>query len=155
MSQPVDLLVLTEKPDRETFWDLAFPVRDGYDWPHLFDSPVVVVPLVEPAAYVRRYSQPDKAAAGLTNLDDWPVPYWWIDGGAAVQNLLLAAFGHGLGSSLFGLFVNEAEILRAFGVPRSPCPRGSDVGYGLREKTVTSSPLPRRRLADVVHQGRW
>jgi len=156
LSQPVDLLVLTEKADREAFWDLAFPVRDGYDWPHLFDSPVVVVPLVEPAAYLRRYAQPDKAAAGLTNLEDWPVPYWWIDGGAAVQNLLLAAFGHGLGSSLFGLFVNEAEILRTFGVPPSHRALGGvTIGYGLREKAVASSPLARRRLADVVHQGRW
>ena len=116
LSQPVDLLVLTEKADREAFWDLAFPVRDGYDWPHLFDSPVVVVPLVEPAAYLRRYAQPDKAAAGLTNLEDWPVPYWWIDGGPRADPAA-RRLRAGLGSSLFGLFVNEAEILRTFRVP--------------------------------------
>ena len=73
-----------------------------------------------------------------------------------MQNLLLAAFGHGLGSSLFGLFVNQAEILRTFGAPPGHRALGGvTIGHGLPEKPVTSSPLPRRRLADVVHQGRW
>lgn len=156
LSQPVDLLVLTDPSDRTRFWDLAFPVRDDYPWPRLFDAPVVVIPLVEPDAYARRYSQPDKAATGLADLDAWPAPYWWIDGGAAVQNLLLASVGAGLGASLFGLFVNEAEILRTFGVPDGHRTLGAiTIGYALPEAPVISSPLPNRRLDDIVHRGRW
>lgn len=156
MSQPVDLLVLTAASDRARFWDLAFPVRDEYRWPRLFDAPVVVVPLVEPAAYARRYALADKAAAGLDDLDAWPVPYWWIDGGAAVQNVLLAAAGEGLGASLFGLFVNESEILEAFGVPEGRRALGGvTIGHPLPEAPVTSTPLGRRSLDDVVHHGRW
>lgn len=152
----MDLLVLAEQADRAAFWDLAFPVREGYPWPHLFDAPVIVIPLVEPDAYARRYALPDRAATGLADLDAWPAPYWWIDGGAAVQNLLLAAVGSGLGASLFGLFVNEAEILRAFGVPPGHRALGGiTIGYALPEPPVRSSPLPRRRLDDIVHRGRW
>lgn len=156
MSQPVDLLVLDDPADRAAFWDLAFPVQEGYGWPRLFDAPVVVVPLIEPDAYARRYALPDKAFAGLTDLDAWPAPYWWIDGGAAVQNLLLAAVGEGLGASLFGLFVNEVEILRTFGVPEGHRALGGlTIGHALPEPPVVSSPLPRRRFDEIVHRGRW
>lgn len=155
-AQPVDLLVLTGADARTTFWDLAFPVRAGYSWPHLFDAPVVVVPLVEPAAYTRRFALPDKAAAGLHELDGWPVPYWWIDGGAAVQNLLLAAHGEGLGASLFGLFVHEAEILTAFGVPDGRRALGAlTIGHPLPEPPVRSSPTGRRPPDEVIHHGCW
>ena len=156
LAQPLDLLVLTHDADRTVFWDLAFPVQSGYRWPHLFDAPVVVVPVIEPDAYARRYALPDKAAAGLTNLDAWPAPYWWIDGGMAVENLLLAAVGNGLGASLFGLFVNEREILSAFGVPDGHRALGGiTIGYPIPEPPVRSTPLPRRTAADIVHRGSW
>lgn len=156
LSQPVDLLVLTDGDDRARFWELAFPIQEGYPWPRLFDAPVVVVPLVEPAAYARRFALPDKAAAGLADLDAWPAPYWWIDGGAAVENLLLAAVGEGLGASLFGLFVNEREILETFGVPPGHRALGGvTIGHPLPEDPVVSTPLPHRTLDDVVHRGRW
>lgn len=156
LSQPVDLLVLTDPDHRARFWDLAFPIRDDYPWPRLFHAPVVVVPLVEPAAYARRYALADKAPAGLDDLDAWPVPYWWIDGGAAVENLLLAAVGEGLGASLFGLFINEAEILTTFGVPAGHRALGGiTIGHPVPEPPVTSTPLPRRALDDIVHRGQW
>jgi nitroreductase len=156
MSQPVDLLVLTDSNDRARFWDLAFPVRAEYRWPHLFDAPVVVIPLVEPAAYARRYALADKVGAGLDDLDAWPVPYWWVDGGAAVQNLLLAAVGEGLGASLFGLFVNEPEILQTFGVPDGHRALGGvTIGHPLPEAPVSSTPLGQRSLEDIVHPGQW
>ena len=44
----------------------------------------------------------------------------------AVENLLLAAVGTGLGASLFGLFVNERQILSAFGVPDGRHALGGD-----------------------------
>lgn len=155
-SQPIDLLVLVGDEGRDRFWQLAFPVRDGYRWPKLFDAPVVIVPLVEPDAYARRYALDDKAATGLEDLDAWPVPYWWVDGGAAVQNLLLAAHGEGLGASFFGLFVNEREILDSFGVPDGRRALGAlTVGHPLPEQRVRATPLPHRTVHDVVHTDEW
>jgi nitroreductase len=158
-SQPVDLLVLDAPADRARFWDLSFPVpeaRARFRWQGLFDAPVVVVPLVEPAAYARRYSQPDKARTGLHDLDAWPAPYWWIDGGAAVENLLLAAVAEGLGALLFGLFAGEASILEAFGVPDGHRALGAvALGHPAPDEPGRSSSLTRRSLADIVHRGRW
>jgi len=158
-SQPVDLLVLTEADDLARFWDLSFPIADTraeFRWQRLFDAPVVVIPLVEPGAYTRRYSQPDKIAAGLDSLDAWPAPYWWIDGGAAVQNLLTAAYAEGLGSLLFGLFVHGPEILRAFGVPDGREALGAiSMGHPLPEEPGRSSALPKRTLDEITHRGRW
>ena len=79
---------------------------------------MVIVPLVEPEAYPRRYAEDDKAATGLgAGPDAWPVPYWWVDGGMAVQTLLLGAVDAGLGALFYGLFDDEAAALAALGVP--------------------------------------
>jgi nitroreductase len=158
-AQPVDLLVLDEATDRARFWDLSFPVpqaRAEFRWQGLFDAPVVIVPVVEPDAYARRYSEPDKAGTGLDDLDAWPAPYWWIDGGAAVQNLLLSAVDEGLGALLFGLFVHEREILDAFGVPANRRALGAvALGHPRPDEPGRSSGRRRRALVDVTHRGRW
>jgi nitroreductase len=158
-SQPVDLLVLTDSGDRSRFWDLSFPIpekRASFRWQGMFDAPVIVVPLVEPDAYARRYSRPDKAGTGLDDLDAWPVPYWWIDGGAAVENLLLAAVAEGLGALLFGLFVHEREILDTFGVPGGHRALGAvTIGHPAPDEPGRSATLSRRSLEETLHRGRW
>jgi nitroreductase len=158
-AQPVDLLVLTDAADRARFWDLSFPIPDKrveFRWQGLFDAAVVVLPLVEPGAYARRYSRPDKAGTGLDDLDAWPAPYWWIDGGAAVQNVLTAAHADGLGALLFGLFVHEREILGAFGVPPDRRALGAiSIGHPVPHDRGRSSALPKRTLEETVHRGRW
>src|SRR3546814_6677666 len=66
--------------------------RSRFRWQGLLHAPVLIVPYVRPEDYADRYAEVDKAATGLgTGVDVWPVPYWWVDGGAVVQNLLLAA----------------------------------------------------------------
>jgi nitroreductase len=158
-SQPVDLLVLTDAGDRARFWDLSFPIAEAratFRWQRLFDAPVIVLPVVEPTAYTRRYSRPDKAGTGLDVLEAWPAPYWWIDGGCAVQNLLTAAFAEGLGSLLFGLFVHDRQILEAFGVPADREALGAiSIGHPLPEEKGRSSALPKRTLEETIHRGRW
>ena len=159
-AQPIDLLVLTAAADRATFWDLSFPVpeaRARFRWQGLFDAPAVVIPLVEPDAYARRYAEPDKAGTGLHELDAWPAPYWWIDGGAAVENLLLAVVGEGLGALFFGVFVHEREILDAFGVPSGHRALGAiALGHPAPDEAGRSAgSRSRRSLDDVVHRDRW
>ena len=89
-------------------------------------APVLVVATTSPAAYVTRYAAPDKAgrvaaAAGAPRLGDapeqWPVPFWFVDGGMALMGLLLAATEAGLGACLFGVFEHEAAVREAFGIP--------------------------------------
>ena len=64
-------------------------------------APVLIVALVRADTWVERYGEPDKAAHGLgAGEDAWPVPYWWVDGGMAVEHLLLGAVDAGLGRLL-------------------------------------------------------
>jgi nitroreductase len=82
-SQGMAYLVL-EGADTAAYWDVTLPAerRATFGWPGLVDAPVLLVVLVRPAAWVERYAESDKAAAGLGgSADDWPVPYWWVDAG--------------------------------------------------------------------------
>lgn len=153
-SQGVDLLVIDE-PER--YWSMTFTGdRSGFRWQGLFDAPVLVVPLVEPAAYTRRYAEPDKAATGLGDEEAWTVPYWWVDGGMAVQNLLLAAIDEGLGALLFGIFEHEPAVLAAFGVPDGRRALGVvALGHPLPDGPGQSASRHRRTLEETVHRGRW
>ena len=156
-SQGLDLLVL-EGPDQTArYWDITFPDRDDR-WIHagLFEAPVLVVVLVNPGAYTARYSERDKAGTGLHDEGAWPVPYWWVDGGCATENLLLAAVAEGLGACLFGIFRGEAEVLRAFGVPEGRRALGVvSLGHPAPDAPGLSSTRRRRPLEEVVHRGGW
>jgi len=155
-SQGLDLLVLD---DPERYWAMTFPspaARASFRWQALFDAPVLVVPIVDPETYARRYAEPDKAATGLGDVDAWSVPYWWVDGGMAVQNLLLAAVDEGLGALLFGIFEHEPAVLAAFGVPDGRRALGViAIGHPAADEPGASARRPRRGLADVTHRGRW
>ncbi len=115
----LDLVVL-EGAETARYWDVTLPSdrRASFPWPGLLRAPVLVVPLVDPDAYVERYGREDKAGTGLGDgAGAWPVPYWFVDGGAAVMALLLAAEAEGLGALLFGQFEHEPAVLAELGVP--------------------------------------
>jgi nitroreductase len=160
-TQALELLALTQPAEVARFWDRSLPPerRDAFPWPHLLDAPVLVLPVTRPEAYVERYAEPDKAAAGLGGrLDDWSVPYWWVDGGVGVGQLLLAAVDAGLGALFFGLFDRERAVLDAFGVPADRRALGAvALGYPDpdHDRPSSSSRRGRRPAAAVVHRGRW
>ncbi len=158
-TQPWSFVVLTGPEETGRLWDVTLPAdrRATFRWPGLLSAPVVVLPLVEPGAYVTRYAEPDKVRSGLGgSADDWPVPYWWIDGGMAVQNLLLAAVDAGLGALFYGLFDHEAAVLRTFGVPDGWRALGAvALGWPTPSAPGRSAERPRPALAEVVHRGRW
>lgn len=115
----LDLVVLVGA-DTARHWDVTLPPdrRDSFRWPGLLRAPVLVEVVVDPDAYVERYGRPDKAGTGLgSGPDAWDVPFWFVDGGAAVMAVLLAAEAEGLGALLFGLFDHERAVLEGLGVP--------------------------------------
>ena len=161
-TQAVELLVLDRADDVARYWDVTLPEprRSTFRWAGLLRAPVLVVVATRPVAYVDRYAEPDKAATGLgRDPDAWGVPYWWVDAGAAAQNLLLAAVEADLGACLFGLFEHEGAVREAFGVPADRRlvatvalghPDTDDPGGPGR-----SAARPRRPLTEVVHRHRW
>ena len=156
----LDLVVLTGD-DTARHWDLTLAdgQRDDFPWPGLLLAPVLVEVIVDPGAYVERYGRADKARTGLgAGPDAWDVPFWFVDGGAAVMSMLLAAEADGLGALLFGLFENERALLDALGVPSDrravgtvalgwPAPGGRHPSRSAR----TGRPV----AADHVHTGGW
>jgi nitroreductase len=119
---------------------------------------VLIVVAVSPEAYVARYGEPDKSGTGLgASLDAWSVPYWWVDAGAAVENLLLAVTDAGLGACLFGLFDHEHAVADVFGVPEGVRLVATvAVGHrGPADRRGRSAERPRRALAEVIHWDRW
>jgi FMN reductase [NAD(P)H] len=59
------------------------------------------IPCVSESIYHRRYQEPDKTDADGREID-WPIPYWWVDIGATMQNVMLAAVNEGLGCGFVG-----------------------------------------------------
>lgn len=158
-TQPWSFLVLRDD-GVDRYWSTTMPdgdARSRFRWQGLLHAPVLIVPYVRPEDYADRYAEVDKAATGLgTGVDVWPVPYWWVDGGAVVQNLLLAATAAGLGACLFGQFEHERAVRTAFGVPDDQRALGTvAIGWPAADEPGRSAARPRPALDDVVHRGSW
>lgn len=158
-AQGTAFLVLQDRGAIDRYWDTTLPEprRAGFRWPGLLSAPVLVVVAVRPAAYTERYAEADKAATGLGATEGaWPVPYWWVDAGAAVEHLLLGAVDAGLGACLFGLFDHEPAVAAEFGVPEGWRLVGTvALGHPRPDEPGRSAARPRRPLDEVVHRDRW
>jgi nitroreductase len=159
-TQGLDLVVLEGPEQTARYWDATLPPerREGFPWPRLLDAPVLIVPVGDPAAYVERYGEPDKARTGLAEgADAWSVPYWYVDTAFAAMVTLLAAVDEGLGALFFGQFEHEAAVKAALGIPADRRPVGTiALGYAAEDQRPSrSSQRPRRPLADIVHRARW
>ncbi len=155
----LDWLVLTGADEVGSYWDTTLPParRAGFAWPNLLDAPVLVIPWVDPEAYVARYAEPDKAHTSLGgDAGDWMVPYWFVDGGAAAMTVLLGAEDAGLGALLFGLFEHEDALRERFGVPAGRRAIGA-IALGHRAPGDPSRSAARGRppLERVLHRGVW
>jgi nitroreductase len=141
------------------YWDATLPEdrRAGFRWPGLLAAPALVVVLVRPDAWVERYAEADKAPTGLgAGLDAWSVPYWWVDGGMAVEHVLLGAVEAGLGACFFGLFDHEPAVLAALGVPDGWRAVGTvALGHPAPDDPGRSASRPRHQVPDILHKGRW
>jgi len=156
-SQGFEFLVLAGPDETARYWDAVLPAeaRDGFAWPGLLRTPVIVVPCTHKQAYLDRYAEVDK---GWTDKDEsrWPVPYWLVDTSFAAMVMLLAAVDEGLGAVFFGVGDTEA-LRREFGVLPDYAPIGAiAMGHPAADDRPSQSVRRGRRPRDeVVHRGRW
>jgi len=163
-SQGQRLLVVTEHERRAKIAG----IMDESGWttpddrePWLESAPVHVFVCTRENDYHERYTQEDKLAqTGGTEID-WPVPFWFVDAGAALMMLLLAAIDEGLAAGLTGVEGAAADQIRAaFGVPDDvmivalvtigvPAP---DPGWSAVTSRATK---PRRAPSESVRWEHW
>ncbi|MFL6204668.1 MAG: nitroreductase family protein [Acidimicrobiales bacterium] len=158
-SQGVAWVVLSGPEETARYWDVALPEgkREGFGFPGLVSAPVLVLALVRAGTWIERYAEPDKAAHGLGRDEAaWPVPYWWVDGGMAVEHVLLGAVDVGLGACFFGLFDHEPAVFAALGVPDGWRALGTiALGHPAPDEPGLSAKRPRRTVDEVLHRGSW
>jgi nitroreductase len=161
-SQGQRLLVVTEDEGRadviRVFAEAGWTTPDDLE-PWLESAPVHVFVCTREDDYHERYRMPDKLDDGEEI--EWPVPYWFVDSGAALMMLLLAAIDEGLAAGVSGVPRDVASELRgAFGVPEDveivalvtmgvPAP---DPGWSA---TASRRTRPRRAESDSVRWERW
>lgn len=152
--------VVLQGVDKDAFWNDTLPQvkRESFRWQQLLDANVIVLPCVDPQAYVDRYSESDKSATGLgATVEAWPTPYWTVDGSFAVMTLLLAAQDAGLGALFFAVFNGEEALRKRLGIPDGIQMLGA-VALGQpaeKQEKGRSASRSRKRQSDIVHYSRW
>src|SRR5258708_18967778 len=86
--------------------------------PWLSVASVHVIVCAREQDYHDRYNEADKLAATGGVEVEWPAPFWFVDAGAAMMLLLLAAIDEGLAAGVYGVTVPEmVEFKRLLGIP--------------------------------------
>ena len=155
-AQGLELVVLDDASSVAKFFSLIDPWRRKQDDRSL--PPVIVLPLANKNAYLKRYSERDKRGLGMDREEGWPVAYWEVDAAMAVMLMLLAAVDEGLGAWFFGIFHGEEAVVSWLRIPEGCRPIGAlALGYPAPRERRRGSPAnrPRRSLESVVHRGGW
>ena len=157
-AQGIDVIIITKPEMRQRV------VEALYDEPEpnspILAAPVHLIITVDEERYHRRYNEPDKlAVTGGTEIF-WPVPYWFIDAGAAMMLALLAAVDEGLAAGFYGHPDQEVRLQTILEMPASIVPIGViALGY---DAEGPLSPEARQRFrarrqprSEVVHREQW
>jgi FMN reductase [NAD(P)H] len=114
------------------------------------------IPCVSEAIYHRRYQESDKVDEAGREID-WPIPYWWVDIGATMQNVMLAAVNEGLGCGFIGGGADGmGELKRYLEIPDEFTPIGV-MPVGRPRADVRSPSLQRGWVPfeAFAHWDRW
>jgi nitroreductase len=125
--------------------------------PWISKAPAHIVVCVDRDAYLERYSEPDKAGedAQPSTEDDWPVPYWWVDAGASMMAILLAAVDEGLAAGFLGSH-NLAMIHETLGIPDDILVVGVvTIGHPATDRRSGSLTRGWNPRSTVVHHDHW
>jgi FMN reductase [NAD(P)H] len=157
-TQGMSIVVVTDDETRaaiaRAFGDEHYST-DGRNF--IADAPVHMVISANEALYHARYNEADKLAATGGVEVTWPVPYWFVDAGALMMLVLLAAIDEGLASAFIGHPDQKAIFDELVGLPEDVVP----IGLALIGKPGDAPPIGsrlrarRRPLDDLVHWQTW
>jgi nitroreductase len=155
-SQAVAVVLVTDGELRRRIAILADEpayVEMGFD-PWISTAPAHVVISVSEKVYRDRYSEHDKLGDDGEQID-WPVPYWWVDAGASMMAVLLAAVDEGLAAGFLGVH-SIPELAELLGIPEDFHPIGVfTLGHAAPDRRSGSLDRPKKTAAEVIHHDRW
>lgn len=155
-SQAIGVVVITDDAIRASVAELADEpsyTSKGFD-PWISKAPVHIVISVSEKVYRDRYSEPDKLGPN-SEIMQWPVPYWWVDAGAALMAVLLAVIDEGLGAGFLGVHSIPA-LSELLDLPADYRPIGVvTVGHPAPDRRSSSLDRPRKTPDEVIHRDRW
>jgi FMN reductase [NAD(P)H] len=157
-SQGGSIVVVTDDEKRHAiaraFGDEHYS-RDGRNF--IADAPVLLVVSANEALYHSRYNEADKLAATGGTEVTWPVPYWFVDAGALMMLVLLAAIDEGLASAFVGHPDQKRIFDELLGLPGDVVPIGLALIGKPGADPQSGSRLKERRRAqeELVHWQGW
>jgi FMN reductase [NAD(P)H] len=121
------------------------------------DAPVHMVISANESLYHARYNEADKLAATGGVEVIWPVPYWFVDAGALMMLVLMAAIDEGLASAFIGHPDQKRIFDDLLGLPEDVVPIGlALIGKAGDSPAIGSRLKSRQRdLGSLVHRQRW
>jgi FMN reductase [NAD(P)H] len=150
------LVVVTDPAMRKAIADLGQEARyvaAGLP-PWMSSAPAHVVVCVSEADYHERYREPDKLTDEGEEME-WPVPYWWVDAGAALMLLLLAVVDAGLSAGFFGIH-RLSGLKELLGIPEDVIPIGVvTIGHAAPEQPPSSARRGWKAIDESVRWERW
>lgn len=154
-SQGTAFVIVTDPDLRQAVANLCdepYYVAAGFD-PWISRAPAHVVICISEDAYHQRYREPDKVNDQGEEIE-WPVPFWWVDAGAALMLVLLTAVDEGLAAGFLGA---DADDLRSLlKIPASMVPIGIvTVGHPAPDRRSSSLKRGWRSDNQVIHWQTW
>ncbi len=155
-TQGQSFVVVTSTAGRARIADLAGEpeyVDQGFD-PWISRAGALIVVCVSETAYHRRYSEPDKTDAAGNEIE-WPIPFWWVDAGAAMMAILYAAVDEGLAAGFLGVHSIE-DLASELRIPSDVTPIGVvTIGHPAPDRRSGSLSRGRRPVDDVIRYESW
>ncbi len=151
-SQGLSAVVVTDRERRAEIAKIADEpeyVARGFD-PWISRAPVHIVLCVSEDAYHDRYNEDDKLDESGREIE-WPVPYWWVDVGAALMAVLLAAVDEGLAAGFLGVH-SLPDLQDLLEIPDEYSPVGViTVGYPSPDRRSSSLSRSSRPETETIH----
>jgi nitroreductase len=155
-SRAIGVVVVTDRDTRAAIARLADEasyVAAGFD-PWISAAPAHVVISVSERVYRDRYAEPDKLQADGSVIE-WPIPYWWVDAGASLMAVLLAAVDEGLAAGFLGVH-SVPDLAGLLGLPPDHEPIGVvTVGHPAPDRRSASLDRPAKPRDTIVHRDSW
>jgi len=155
-SQAIGVVVVTDRDTRAAIAAIADEpdyVSAGFD-PWISKAPAHIVISVSQKVYLDRYSEPDKLNEDGTQIE-WPVPYWWVDAGASMMAVLLAAIDEDLAAGFLGVH-SIPDLAALLEIPEDFHPIGVvTIGRPAPDRRSGSLSRPKKTADDVIFMDRW